>query len=139
MCFCQLSNFDLLKKLCSVLLIQSLYWTFEVNFGLSDFYIIVILKCIFLQHLVKIFLGLRFGRSSFLIIIIFSYILHLVNWPQVFKFSILNCYNLYQMALDHFRGHIWIATPCLLHYLTSRKLEGPKISQTTHPPVYPSG
>jgi len=82
---------SLLKKLCSVLLIKSSYWTFEVNFGLSVFFIILILKYIFVQHFVETFLGLRFGRSSFLIIIIFSYFTHR-KLNSSFQISNLNCY-----------------------------------------------
>ena len=126
---------SLLKKLCSVLLIKSSYWTFEVNFGLSIFFIILILKYIFLQHFVETFLGLRFGRSSFLIISIFSYFTHR-KLTSSLKISNLNC-NLYQMALDHFRGYIWNQHTMLVTILRE-ELEDPKYHQpTTHPSIHP--
>ena len=90
---------------------------------------------IFLQHFVETFPGLRFGRSFFWSSLFLS-IVHIVNWPQVFKISNLYCY-LYQMALDHFRGHIWNQHTMLVTILRE-KLEDPKYYQPpTHPSIHP--
>ena len=91
---------------------------------------------IFLQHFVETFPGLRFGRSSFLIIIIFIYCTHrkLTSSFQNCKFILLFVSNGLKPL-----SRSYLESAHHACYYTSRKIGGPKILPVTHPPIHTSG